>query len=164
MSAPPELLRFLGDWPAYEDAVYATFMETFVNARIRFRGQPVKAQFRPDSHGKGFSFWHVISEAPNRGNRNEVDRIPDIHRCERIRWIAWSIHQAAVGDAEVSWWENNRGCDTRVVIWAERDDYVVVLAKRRGYWLLKTAYTDVKPHRRRSFEAERAAFRAAQKG
>ena len=34
----------------------------------------------------------------------------------------------------------------------------VVLAKRKGYYVLKTAFYGIKPHRRHQFEAERKAF------
>lgn len=164
MSQSPELLPFGGEWEAYQDSVYEAFLQTFVRADVRFSGWRVKAQYRPETRGKGFSFWHVISEAPSRDNRNEDDRIPDLHRCERIRWIGWTIEQAQRGEAGFSWWENTRRRETRVVIWAESRDFAVVLAKRRGYYLLKTAYCDLKPHRRRSFERERDTFWQARKG
>lgn len=164
MSAPPPLLPFEGDWLLYEEAVYEAFLETFVRPEIVFRGWRVSAPYRPESRGKHFSFWHVISEAPHPGNRNEEDRVPEIARCERIRWIAWAIDQADAGADGVSWWENRRGRDTHVAIWAEHWDFAVILGKRRDYYVLKTAYCNLRPGRRRAFEKERAAFRRAQKG
>lgn len=164
MSQPPALIPFEGEWSEYEDRVYEAFLDCFVRTEVRFRGMPVKAQYRPETHGKGFSFWHVISEAPHPGNRNEEDRTPDLRRCERIRWIAWAIAQAANGIEGFSWWENQRGRETGVVIWAEPWDFAVILAKRREYYLLKTAYSNLKPHRCRSFENERRVFWEAQKG
>jgi hypothetical protein len=113
---------------------------------------------------KGFSFWHVISEAPDRQNRNEGDRIPDLRRCERIRWIAQAIQHASNGTDGFIWWESQRKSEVRVVIWAEPWDFVVILAKRREYYLLKTAFCELKPHRRRTFEREREAYWRSQKG
>jgi len=164
MSEPPALLRFDGDWPSYEDAVYEAFLESFVRPSIEFQGCPVSAPYRPESRGKHFSFWHVISEAPHPSNRNEDDRIPNIKRCERIRWIAWAIEQANTGQNNVSWWENQRGRDTHIVIWVERWDFAVILGKRQNYYVLKTAYCDLRPSRRQAFEKERAAFWQNQKG
>jgi len=63
-----------------------------------------------------------------------------------------------------SWWENQRRGNTHVVIWAQAHDFAVVMAKRRDYYVLKTAYAEIKLHRRASFEKERSAFWAAQKG
>lgn len=158
MSEPPALLPFEGDWSSYEEAVYEAFLESFVRPDILFQGCTVSAPYRPESRGKHFSFWHVISEAPHPGNRNEEDRIPDIQRCERIRWIAWAIQQADAGGDGMSWWENRRGRDTHVVIWAEPWDFAVILGKRRDYYVLKTAYCNLRRSRLRAFEKERAAF------
>lgn len=163
MIEPPDLLRFDGDWSGYVDRVYRSFVESFVEARIRFKGDRVLAQRQPETLGKGFSFWHVVSESPGRGHTGEDERIPDLRRCERIQWIAWAI-EAASDDAEgFTWWESRRKSNVHVVIWAEPWDYVVVLARRRDYYLLKTAFCELKPHRRKAFERERAAYWQAQK-
>ncbi len=45
-----------------------------------------------------------------------------------------------------------------MVIWAQSHDFAVVLAKRKDYYVLKTAYAEIKSHRRKTFEAEREAF------
>jgi len=165
VSQPPELIRFSGQWLPYEDEIYEVYLETVVRAGLTFAGAPVRAQFRPDTRGKGFSFWHLISEAPSQRNRNENDRIPDLSRCERIRWVAWCIENA---DSEgFSWWENQRNRETHVVIWAEAHDFAVVLARRdkKGgprYYLLKTAYC-LRSHSAAKFRKERDSFWAAQK-
>jgi len=158
VTAPPPLIPFTGDWATYEERIYQAFLESFVKRQVLFHGIPVKAQFRPPFKGKGFSFWHVISEALNPRRRKEEERIPDLRRCERILWISWAIECASSGQPGFSWWENRRKGETRVVIWAEEHDYAVVLAKRKGYYVLKTAFYGIKPHRRRQFEAERKAF------
>lgn len=153
----PELFTFHGDWDKYEDELYAIYLETIVNCEIKFRGMPVKTQYRPATKGKGFGFWHLISDGPN-----EDDRIPDMRRCERIRWVVWLIHNAET-DQALSWWENKRGHNTHVVIWQEQENFAVVLAKRNGYYLLKTAYW-VKQKRHADFIRERAEFQKAQNG
>ena len=158
MIKPPEMLPFTGDWAAYEQEVYQAFLDTFVNASIQFRGMPVRSRYRPATRGMGYSFWHTISEAPDPSNRREEDRIPDIRRCERIRWLSWAIGNA--GGSRVDWWENRRGNNTHIVIWARDFDFAVVLAKRKGYYVLKTAYAEIQHHTQRKFEAELAAFHA----
>ena len=163
MAGAPDLLCFEGDWQAYEDRIYQAFLESLVYATVSFRGWRVNARRHPETKGKSYGFWHVISEAPQSNNRNEGERIPNLRRCERIRWIAWAIEQADKGADDFSWWENRRGREVSVVIWAERLDFVVVLARRREYYLLKTAFCELKPHRRESFKRERAAFYQAQK-
>lgn len=158
MTQPPELLLFGGDWEKYLDNVYEAFLETFVRSDIQFQGCRVTAPYRPESKGRHFSFWHVISEAPHPTNRNEEDRLPDLRRCERIRWIAWAIRQTNADDSEVAWWENTRGRDTHVVIWAKEWDFAVILGKRRDYYVLKTAYCSLKSGRRQAFEREKQKF------
>lgn len=167
MSQPPDLIPFsnFADWALYEDTIYAEYLATVAHARLQFRGAPIKVRFRPTTKQKGYGFWHLISEAPSQDNRNEDDRIPDLDRCARMRWVAWCIQNAeATG---FSWWENTRGRETHVVIWAELHDFAVVLAKRdtQGgprYYLLKTAYC-LRGHTIRKFAKERDAFWATQK-
>ncbi len=153
----PELFLFHGDWPRYEDELYEIFLETFVRASLQFRGWRVSAQYTPETKGKGFSFWHTIADGPN-----EVDRIPDLRRCERIRWIGWLIQQVE-SNSDLSWWENKRGSSIHVVIWHEKESFAVVLARRKDYYVLKTAYW-VKSNRADDFRRERAAFSKAQNG
>ena len=50
------------------------------------------------------------------------------------------------------------------MLWLESEDFVVVLAKRSDYYLLKTAYYVEHPHRNRSLRRDRDAFLRAQKG
>lgn len=164
---PPPLMPFTGysDWTDYEDAIYAEYLASVAHARLTFLGSPVKVRFVPTSKHKGYGFWHLISEAPSQDNRNEDERIPDLRRCERVRWVAWCIQNA--GAPGFSWWENVRKGQTHVVIWAESHDYAVMLGKRNTpegvrYYLLKTAYC-LRSHNVRRFAKERDAFWASQK-
>lgn len=169
MTPAPDLI-FMNDfpgWDAYEDAIYAIYLETVAHARLTFRSWPLRVRFNSETKRKGHGFWHLVSEAPTQDNRNEEERIPDLRRCERVRWVAWCILQADAGAPGFSWWENERGRDTHVVIWAEPHDYAVVLGKRpaqqgRSFYLLKTAYC-LRSHAIRKFTKERDAWRATQK-
>jgi len=168
MSPPPliPLAQFGGDWPRYLRALYQIYVDTVVHAGLTFLGCPVRTRFRPSTEGMGYGFLHLISSAPSSKNRNEEARCKDLGRCERLRWISWCIVNA---DQEgFSYWENFRGTETHVVIWAEPYDYVVVLAKRVPYensafYLLKTAYP-LLGHRKTQLRRERDAWHAAQKG
>lgn len=161
MNKPPELMPFPGEWGHYENLIYQAFIDSFVKPNIYFQGYRVSAQHRPETRGKGFSFWHTISEAPDRKNRNEEERTPDLRRCERIRWIRWVIDNAE--NEGFIWWENQRRGKTHVVIWTERYDFAVVLAKRSDYYVLKTAYAEIKSHRQATFKRESRLFWTNQK-
>ncbi|TKB83696.1 MAG: hypothetical protein E8D44_07715 [Nitrospira sp.] len=147
----PEFFPFHGDWDRYEDELYEIYENTIVRSALTFGGLPVKAKFAPPTKKKGFTFWHLISEG-----EQEEERTPDFKRCERIRWVAWLV-QNALSHPDVSWWENDRWGNTHIVIWHEQESFAVILAKRTGYVLLKTAYW-VKQHRRKDFERERAEY------
>ena len=146
--ALPDLMPLQGEWADYVEAIYQIYVEQVANGGLTFNSLRVTCQFRPESQGKHFGFWHVISEGELEDNR-----LPDLRRCERITWIAYLIVNIET-DTEVSWWENKRGRDTHTVIWHEAENFVVILAKRNGYYLLKTAYCP-QSGRVKSFKKER---------
>lgn len=153
----PELFLFDGNWPAYVESLYSVYVQNIVNGNLTFKGLKISCQYRPATQDKHFGFWHVVSEG-----ETEEDRIPDIRRCERIGWIAYLIAQVECND-DISWWENKRGGDKHVVIWHESENFVVILAKRKDYYLLKSAYC-AQSHRKAKFIIERKKFREAHKG
>jgi hypothetical protein len=165
---PPELicLHEFSGWTEYIDSVYTTYLNTVALAGLSFCGWPVKVRFIPQTKNKGYGFWHLISEAPDPRNRNEDERIPDLRRCERIRWVAWCIQHADACSPGFSWWENERRGETHAVLWAEHYDFTVVLAKRQpvqrpGFYLLKTAYC-LTERSVEKFKRERNAWMEAQ--
>lgn len=79
----PALILFDGDWQGYVEKLYSVYLESIVNGNLKFNGLRINCQFRPDTQGKHFGFWHVISEG-----KTEEDRLPDFRRCERMSWIA----------------------------------------------------------------------------
>ena len=148
----PDLVRFHGDWERYVEELYEIYMKEVVNGGLKFGGLPVRCRRHPEARGKGFGFWHVIQEG-----RVEEERLPDLRRCERIRWIPWIIRYAG-RDSRITWWEERRGSNTDVLLWLEEEDYLVILAKRRGYMLLKTAYCTTRPHKKRGLRKNRGNF------
>ncbi|EIV2282512.1 MULTISPECIES: oxidoreductase [Klebsiella] len=148
MLTMPDLLEFDGEWTSYIDNVYQEFQDSFLNSGIRFRGLPVRPRYTPEYDNKEFGFWHLTSEG-----EIESERTPDLKRCARIRWIT---HMIRNNEHEcLSCWEERRGNSIEVVIWNEFEDYVVVLAERHDYWLLKTAYLVTRSGKRRQLESSR---------
>lgn len=153
----PDLIRFsdyAGDWDTYIDAVYAAYMVELVHGKLTFLGKSLSFKHAPATDGKGFAFWHAVSESTE--TKLEEDRIPDLRRCERITWAAHMLSNiGADGSAgDIVWWRSPRK-PKRVVIWIKSGDYAVILEERTTYWLFWTAY-DVKPHRAASFAKEHA--------
>src|SRR5690625_3659343 len=86
-------------WSNYIKTVYQRYLQSVAFGDLRFRGLPVRCQFRPETHGKHYAFWHMIQEGS--GGRVEDERTPDLRRCERIDWIAWCIRAAETGVSEI---------------------------------------------------------------
>ena len=152
---PPDLVSFSdfgGDWNAYEIELNRCFMAEIAAGQLNYRGWRVGCRRMPESAGRWASFWHLVSEG-----RVEQDRTPDLRRCERIRWVRWVIENALT-HPEVDEWENTRGTETNVLLWY-REEYLVVLTRRREYWLLKTAYCTEQRGRIAKLQRERDAFR-----
>lgn len=154
---PPDLVplnAFGGDWAAYETELHRIFITDFVNGDAQYTGLRIGCRRHPETDGKWASFWHLVQEGPV-----EDDRLPDLRRCERIRWVRWVIENA-VAHAEIDVWQNTRGTETNTLMWF-REEYLVVLGQRQGYWLLRTAYCTDQSGRKRKLRAERNAFNRA---
>ncbi len=150
MSPPkwlPPLFPFKGNWPLYLSALYELFKADFIDEKPQFRGRRIGLKKHPVFDGKEATFWHLIQE----GSVEEA-RVPDLKRCERIRWPRPMIENSA--DSSLKVWTNTRKGETRVLLWLEEEEYLVVLAERKGYLLLWTAYLVDKPHSQRKLLKE----------
>jgi len=52
-------------------------------------------------------------------------------------------------------WKNKRGGETRVMLWLEKTDYLVVLSEQKDKYFLVTAYCTNRPHTRAKLIKER---------
>lgn len=80
----PDLMLFTdfgGDWQRYIEAVYACFKADFLDKTVQYRGIRLGIKRYPEFQGKSATFWHIVSEG-----KQEDERLPDLRRCERIRW------------------------------------------------------------------------------
>ena len=138
---------FGGDWDAYLEAIYGVFKKDFIDSRPHYDGRRVGIKRFPMDRGKEATFWHLISEGTV-----ELDRIPDLRRCERISWPRPMIEIKNPEGIKI--WKNTSRGGTRVVIALEDFSYIVVLAERNDYLLLWTAYFVEKEHRRRKLQKD----------
>lgn len=148
----PPLLPFCGNWVTYIETVYQVYTDTILNSGLAINNIPVRPRYTPETQGKEFGFWHVTSEG-----ELEEEREPDLRRCERIRWLKWTIENFSQY-AEISHWEERKGSNRDIVIWIESEQYVVVLSERRDYWLLKTAYLATKSGKIRQLTKNRKKY------
>ncbi len=151
----PPLVRldeFGGEWSQYIEAVYAHFRADFVASQPRCGKKAIGLKRHPLLDGKEATFWHITSEG-----REEDKRVPDLRRCERIRWPRPMIEHHT--HKSIRCWPNTRTSagrrnERRIVLWLYDDDYVVVLADRGRYVLLWTAYYVSWAHTRRKLLRE----------
>lgn len=154
-----ELDQYDGIWGRYLAKVYEYFCEDFVYNKTYYKGSRVAVRRIPESRGKGYGFWHCISEGSE-----ENERIPDLERCKRIRWIKAIIEHTDCPNVDV--WMNRRGKERCVLFWY-KEQFLVVLARRerkedaRTYYLLKTAYCTTGQRRISKLRQERDAYKMA---
>lgn len=135
-----ELGAYGGDWSRYLEAIYAIFCADFVRSKPQFRGVRLGLKRLPVIEGKEATFWHIISEGSN-----ESERLPDMRRCERIRWPRPIIENEESPEIKV-WTEVHKG-EERIHLWLEAEGYLTVLNRRNGY-LLWTAFYVEREHQR----------------
>ncbi len=154
----PELITlndFGGDWNAYIEAIYEIFKSDFIDNPPVYEGTRLGLKRHPISNGKEATFWHMTSTGAN-----EDSRVPDLRRCERMRWPKPVIE---IQDTAILTWVSEKKGDSRIHLWLEQEDYLVVLAERRGYLLPWTAYLVERDHTKRKLRKEFERYSKAQK-
>lgn len=142
-----ELSESGGDWERYVELLYQLFRADFIDSVPRYPGKRWAMKRHPEHREKEAAFWHIISEGTD-----EAERLPDLRRCERIRWPRAIIDRCRTG--HVLAWTQQRGSDQRIVLALPDFSYVVILADRGEYVLLWTAFPVEREHQRRKLERE----------
>lgn len=154
----PDIFSFHGNWQTYVEELYTIYLDEIVNVNLSYDELPIRFRFHPLTRGKGYGFWHIIQEGSI-----EEEREPDLRRCERIRWISWIIKNAKT-HSDISFWEEIRGSEINTLLWLEKENYLVILAKRDGYYLLKSAYWTDRRHKIETLQKNRDAYWRGKKG
>jgi len=136
-----------GAWEPFIEAVYRAYCDDWVfGPRAYFSGQVIRCRQSPSYVGKEYAFWHLTSRD------EEGDRVPDLRRCERVRWPRAIMTMTSSDDVRV--WESSRPGNMRFLIALKDFSYVIVLGSRNGYYLLVTAYHVEHEHRRKKLAKE----------
>ncbi|MGB8344737.1 MAG: hypothetical protein WCD86_07625 [Ktedonobacteraceae bacterium] len=139
------------NWDSYLETIYASFCQDFVISKPVFEDKRFALKRHPIILGKEATFWHIISEGDV-----ENEHLPDLRRCERIRWPRSIIDNAHSG--HIKYWKNTRKGEGRIVLALEDFSYVVILSNRGEYILLWTAYCVEREHSRRKLWEEYKAY------
>lgn len=146
-----------GDWQTYETILYGYFKKDFVASLPNWPGKRVGLKRHPVIQGKEATFWHFVSEG-----EVEAERLPNLRRCERIRWPrptmdAFAEKQPAAND-RIVWWKNQRHNETRYLLSLPDFSYLVVVADRGNYVIPWTQFPVDREHQRHKYRKEYCAY------
>lgn len=147
-----EMSDYNGDFDKYLQAVYRIFNKDFIKSHPKFENQTVSVRKYPEVDGMHRTFYHITHQG-----EDEQNRTPDFRRMERIRYPRFVIDHFQHKDILI--WKNKRGKDERTVLFNDAENYIVVLAERKGYYLFITAYLIEKKHRKRKLLKEYEAYK-----
>jgi hypothetical protein len=149
------LSDYSGNFDRYIQALYQYFIRDFVKTQPFYQERKITAKRYPEENGMHKTFYHITHEGADESNRT-----PDLRRMERIQFPRFVIEQHQ--HPEILIWENKRKADTRIVMFNENESYVVIIADRRSYFLLITAYVVDSKHRKAKLLKEYEAFKNAE--
>jgi hypothetical protein len=146
----PDLIlleEYKGDIKTYLEEVYKIFNKGFVKSKPTFQGVRLGLKKYPIIEDKEYTFYHMTHSGDI-----ENDRTPDLRRMERMPYPRPIIDNSTHADLKV--WKNQRGTDTRILIWHEKEEYLVVLTQRKDYILPWTAYLVLQNHSKKKLMKE----------
>lgn len=129
---------YSGDPKLYIEGLYLIFKKDFIENKLHYNNKKVSYIRFPEFDGKPYTFWHIISEG-----KVENERLPDLRRCERIKWPRVIIENNS--DKGIKVWKNKRRNkkgkkQNRICLCLGNWEYIVVLAVRKKFLILWTAY------------------------
>lgn len=145
-------------YSAYEDALYELFCSVYESGSICFRQVEVKMKHYPPDYDERSGFYHLICE--NYDEKDESSRLPNLRRCERIKWPKYIIENCEESKCkDLLVWPNTRKGKKNILLYCVSLDYLVVLGVRNGYYLLTTAYPVTRYDTRKGLLKEYAKYK-----
>lgn len=137
-----------GKYPEYEKELYKIFRKMFFEDGITFRGLPIKVKISPKYLEYETSFIHLTCKTETANPADLNDREPDFRRAERLHWIKIIIEKypclekCVECEGLLMYEERFNGNENRVrtKIFFPKEQYIIVLEKRKGYYELITAF------------------------
>lgn len=139
---PLEIAGDKSSWDEYEDILYDIFHDDFIADHPSFKGKRVNVRRHPMEFGKEEAFYHVTCQDYQKNH----NRVPDLRRCERIRWVRAFIENYDCDPTlcedctGIKIWNEPYKNTQRTHILLEEERYLVVLERRDSYYLLVTAF------------------------
>ena len=114
------------------NALYEYFKQDFVYDKPKYKGIPLRLKRMPIRNNREATFYHITTKGDNEEHR-EID----ILRAERIRWIKPIIES---NDKCLLCWSNNRKKEENILIFHEKENFLIILRNRKNGILFWTAY------------------------
>lgn len=114
------------------NTLYEYFKQDFVLTKPKYKGQELRLKRIPIRDGREATFYHITTTGKDENNRTL-----DIPRAERIRWIKPIIEAT---DKTLLIWENTRKKEENILIYHEKENFLIVLRKRTNGLMFWTSF------------------------
>lgn len=136
-----------GDFGAYFKYLYKVFDNDLIKNPPLFKGEKVKVRWTPMHENKPEAFYHLTHK--DYMHTGYETRLFDTKRSERLHWVKPTIQNYGCNNtccSHIKYWTEKKG--KTIFILFEDEYYIIILNKRKDYYLLVTAYYIETEHRR----------------
>ena len=138
----------LSEYSKYEKELYKIFKQMFFIDKVSFNGLPVKVKISPRYLEYETSFIHLTCKTESKNPEDLNDREPDFRRAERLHWIKTIIEKYPCIEKCVECeglllyeeYYNGNLSRVRTKIFFPKEQYIIILEKRKTYYELITAF------------------------
>lgn len=123
--------QFMSD-EDFLDALYEYFKQDFVLTKPVYKSSPIRLKRFPLRNNRETTFYHITTTGKDENNRNI-----DVPRAERIRWIKPIIE---TNDRILLVWENVRKKEESILLYHEKENFLIVLRKRSNGIVFWTSF------------------------
>lgn len=136
--------EYNNNWEKYSNKLYEIFIKDFIDNKLYFNKKQVKVRINPKQDNYEHAFIHLTCES-TKITDDPNDRIPDLRRCERIKWNREIIENyickyTCDNCKKVLYYEHYYKNHIRVNLVFVDARFKVILEKRDKYVLLITGY------------------------
>ena len=134
------------------EQIYAIFLEYYLDSsQLFFLDRRVSYKKHPQINDRHHLFYHLTTSNYEFTAAGEDNRLPNIERCERIKWPKAIIENYLCIETcecqKLKVWRMKEKNEYRIKILFEDFNYLVVLAERSDYYLIWTGFHIDKKHR-----------------
>lgn len=145
---PINICHDLNNYKEYEVELYKIFRKMFFEDKVTFKGLQVKVKISPKYLKYENAFIHLTCKTMSPNPKDLNDRDPDFRRAERLHWIKLIIEkypcleQCVDCEGLLLYEESFKGNENKIrtKIFFPKEQYIIILEKRKDYYELITAF------------------------